>query len=1015
MILTPDQRLRVFVSSTLGELATEREAARRAIERLGLVPVMFEVGARPHPPQALYRAYLEQSHVFVGIYWQRYGWVGPDMDISGLEDEFRLSRAMPRLVYVKGPAPDREPGLARMLHELSDEAQVSYKHFGTPDELEAVLADDLVVLLTEHFAAAEAAAPTTPPTMEIAGLPAELSSFVGREAELAEIRDLLAEDRLVTLTGVGGCGKTRLALRVATGVRDRFPDGVAWVDLAPVADETLVSSALASALGIREMPGEPLADQIVRRLAEGRRLVVLDNCEHLLGGAAELVGRVLRGCPEVTVLATSREPLGTEGEVAWRVPALAVPEAGPTADAEGLGGSDAVRLFVDRANRVHPHFAPTDSNAAVIAEICRRLDGLPLAIELAAARTRMLTPEQIAAGLADRFRLLTGTARGGPTRQQSLRTSVDWSYDLLRDDERALLRRLSVFAGDFTLELAEQVCSGPDLEPDVLDLLAALVDRSLVQVEEHAVEARFRLLQTIREYAEEKLIAAGEEHETRGRHLGAYVALVERLGPDLEGAGLFDALDELDAAIDDLRAALAWAVESGQADRALPVAGSGYHFFILRGHVTDDRRLLGSVVAASTGATSARARALVGCGELAFEGGDVPAMGWAASEALDLARRLDDRGTIARALDLQGYSALYVDPPTSRLLFDQSTALAREVGDWWCVAESRSGRALCEWMAGDIVGAAGAAREAIEAATRCASASELAMAQLFLGMALTWQGELAAARPVLDAALATNRRMRNPLYTALSLTGVVGLAVYEGRYDAARAAAAEMRALAHDYPGTSLQATALYVSGFYELGAEGDLPTAAAHVEESLRAHRAAGMGESPDAVACLHLLGNLARRRGDIDRARTYLDECLERSRALASPWNTAGALNDQALLARAEGDTAGAVPLALEALETSVASANNLRAVDVLETVATLAVDGDRHDVAARLHAAVEAARDAMGYVRFPIDRPDDEALMAQIREALGADELATATVAGAELSVVEAAELARSVGAD
>jgi predicted ATPase len=326
-------------------------------------------------------------------------------------------------------------------------------------------------------------------------LPVALSSFVGRERELRELRGALTDTRLLTLTGAGGCGKTRLALRVAAEVEDRFADGVWWVELAPLADEELVGAAVAEALGVRPLPGVTELQACCAYLASRRALVILDNCEHLPAACAGAAAALLQAGPEVVVLATSRSPLAVSGETDWRVPSLSL--AGP-----GPERSDAVSLFVERARQVRPDFALNDGNPGSVARICEELDGLPLAIELAAARVRMLSVEQITTGLSDRFRLLTGGPRTATERQRTLRASVDWSHALLSADEQVLLRRLAVLAGGFTLDVVEEVCAGEGVERDeLLDLLGSLVDQSLVIAEERASVVRYRLLETVRQYA----------------------------------------------------------------------------------------------------------------------------------------------------------------------------------------------------------------------------------------------------------------------------------------------------------------------------------------------------------------------------------------------------------------------------------------------------------------------------------------------------------------------------------
>jgi hypothetical protein len=401
VIRTPDRRLRVFVSSTLTELAEERRAVSRAISALRLTPVMFEVGARPHPPQDLYRAYLAQSDVFVGLYWQQYGWVGPGMEISGLEDEFELSRALPRLLYVKAPAPDREPRLTEMLARIEAEAAESYRHFRTPGELGRLVRDDLAMLLSERFAAARpsAAAPHSRPGPR--PLPVDATSLVGREEAIEEVAGLVERSgaRLVTLTGLGGIGKTRLAVAVGARLGDHFGAGTAFVPLAAVTDPGLVLPGVARAVGA-ELAGtdSPLA-ALAEYLGDDQWLLILDNLEQVVDAARDL-DTLLARCPGVVILATSRTVLGLRAEREYPVPPLQLPADPAGVPAGELAAAPAVALFVDRARAVRPGFALTEGNAAAVAEICRRLDGLPLAIELAAARTRLLDPDALLRRLA---------------------------------------------------------------------------------------------------------------------------------------------------------------------------------------------------------------------------------------------------------------------------------------------------------------------------------------------------------------------------------------------------------------------------------------------------------------------------------------------------------------------------------------------------------------------------------------------------------------------------------------
>jgi predicted ATPase/DNA-binding CsgD family transcriptional regulator len=518
-------------------------------------------------------------------------------------------------------------------------------------------------------------------------LPVQLTGFVGRDREIAQLQQLLEDVRLLTLVGAGGVGKTRLALRVAGDLVGQEPDGVWLVELAALQDPSLVPQAVAGILGVRERADEPLAVTLGEVLRSQHLLLVLDNCEHLIGACAELVEYLLRKCTSLRVLTTGRQPLGLAGETTWRVPSLAVLDASSRSGIDEIAASEAVRLFLERARSALPGFTLTDRNAAPVAQLCRRLDGIPLAIELAAARTRALGVEQIVARLDDRFRLLGDAGPRTPARQRTLRATVEWSHDLLSEVERVLFRRLAVFAGGWSLEAAESVCSVEPLATDeVMDRLARLVDQSLVIAEGQETVVRYRLLETLRQYAAERLDAADEQASLRDRHLAWYLALAERAEAAFNGPAQATWLDVLEGEHDNVRAALRWCLDSGAIDQAFRLSTAYAYFWEVRGHRyrTEGRRWLEEALAAdhSLVGTPGRASALYWAGTFASEQFDFQRALVLLEESLRVWQALGERRGLAEALLGLGVVAREQGRYTeAESLLTRSLNLARGLGD----------------------------------------------------------------------------------------------------------------------------------------------------------------------------------------------------------------------------------------------------------------------------------------------------------------------------------------------
>jgi predicted ATPase len=681
VIRTPDQRLRVFISSTIKELEPERAAVKEAIERLHLIAVLFELGARPHPPRDLYRAYLEQSHIFVGIYWESYGWVAPEMEISGLEDEFLSAGRHPKLIYIKDPAPDRDPKLRELLERIKHTSEVSYKSFSTPDELAALVQNDMALLLSERFetGADDTTSDLRTPSSDIPVVP---TALIGRDREMQNVSSLLMTQgvRLVSLVGPGGIGKTRLAIEVAHSLTDRFNDGVHFAPLALVVDPQMVPAAIAHAMGIPEEDRRSLKEVLTARLATAEALLVLDNFEQIVD-AAPVVSDLLAAAPLLKVLVTSRAVLRLRGEFEFPVQPLSLPRRGT--DVAGATESAAVQLFLERAMSANPNLELDEASTAAIVEICRRLDGLPLAIELAAARVRILAPQQLLERLSSRFEVLTGGYRDLPARQQTLRSAIDWSYELLDEDERTLFARLSVFVGGRSLDAVEHVCD-PDHDIDVLTVATSLVDKSLLrQVESRDGEPRFTMLETLHEYALEQLRAGGEERRLRSLHAEYFLELAEGAKAELRGPNQAKWLQALHTDHDNLHAALAWSAEQEDANAFLRLVYAMWNYWTVRAYLIEAKAWAEKVSSmAHKGAPEFAARGLFAAGEIAHATADPLNAESYYLSALAIAHKAKDREGIATLKNVLGHLSFErSDIPEARVLYEQALQLFIELND----------------------------------------------------------------------------------------------------------------------------------------------------------------------------------------------------------------------------------------------------------------------------------------------------------------------------------------------
>jgi predicted ATPase len=781
MIRTPDQRLRVFVSSTLHELAAERAAARRAIERLRLTPVLFELGARPYAAADLYRAYLEQSHIFVGIYWQEYGWVAPDAAVSGIEDEYLLAGSRPKLIYLRKPAASRDARLSAMLDRIRNDG-VSYRYFTTPQQLARLIQDDLATVLSERFE--DEREPRVAPG-RANPVPVPSSAFIGREAELEFVSSLLGRDdaRLVTLTGPGGIGKTRLALQVAAGLQGRFRDGVAVAQLAPVSDPAKVVEAIAQALGVPEAAGLEPEDSLSAYLRERELLLVVDNFEQVVAAAPQLA-RILESAPGVKLLVTSRQVLRLSGEREVPVQPLSLPEAGDDPHPGPLPGgearsSDAVRLFLDRARSL-VGIHTSDADLVAIVEICRRLDGLPLAIELAAARTRVLGPEAILRRLGNRLTCLSDGPRDLPERQRTLRDTIRWSYDLLEPAERALFESLAVFVGGWSLEAAEALAS-PEQHSDVLGLLASLMDKSLIrQTGSVDGEPRFGMLQTIHEFALEQLANRGDLDRLRTLHTEYFIGLAEVGGPELFDGDQRPWMQRLAADHDNLRTAIRELLAGGQAGRAARLGWSLLPFWWVGSHYSEGIEWMHRALASSGLGADERALASRTLGILSFGLGDLDCA-LAALEDNIGPSQIEHAESSRMALAIVGViKALRGDLPTGEAMVRESVAASESAGDTW-------GAAFGRYTLGRVLIVSGRAAEAIrvleasvDGVGRDGANVLSGLALIVLGWAYLDVGDFAGAQRSLLASLEIVRGFGNRDGVARALEGLAALATASG-------------------------------------------------------------------------------------------------------------------------------------------------------------------------------------------------------------------------------------------
>jgi len=815
--------------------------------------------------------------------------------------------------------------------------------------------------------------------------PVQLTSFVGRGAQMTDLEKLLVDNRLVTLTGAGGAGKTRLSIEIAARIGAEFGDGVWYVDLAPITHPGVVVVAVARALGLPDQPGRSTMDTLLRFVRDRQMLVVLDNCEHLLDASAELVVALLGAAPGLTLLATSREPIGVAGEVSWRVPSLSVAE-------------EAIELFADRARLAQPGFTVTDDNAATLAEICRRLDGMPLAIELAAARVRALSPADILDGLRDRFRLLTGGARTAVRRQQTLRASVDWSHALLTEPERVVFRRLAVFLGGFDLDAAQAVAGGGDVERyQVLDLVTLLVDKSLVAAENASARMRYRLLETVRQYALEKLAESGDADTVRSRHRDHYTGLAGLL--DAPAGGDYEQrIEQAESEIDNLRAAFLWSRENSDIELALALASSLQPLWLARGRFREGLAAFDAALADDNAphaevVPAVRARALADRALLAALMGDADSFEQA-QQALAIAREVDDPALLVRALTACGPIAA-ISAETARPYLAEAIGLARELDDRWRLDQILAWQALVALTEGDPIAGRAAAEEGRDLADAIGDPLVSRQCRWGLGVAWLMRGDLIAAVAQFGELVAEAEAAHDALIKAQSLTGQgLGLA-WQGDTAAARAAAdAAIEAAAEV---GEIAAGNAYMALCQAALAAGDVATAQDASETAWQHQSVVPVMAAQGRI----YIAQAALAGGDLVAARRRADDAV----ATATGFFLTAALVTRARVAIAQGEPEQGERDAHDALAMAAEIEVHLVVPDVLEYLATLAGDSGSHREAARLFGAAHGIRQPMGVVRFKVWDASYETAVAAVRDALGERDFDAAWAEGAALSIEEA----------
>ncbi|OBJ55333.1 LuxR family transcriptional regulator [Mycobacterium sp. 1423905.2] len=824
------------------------------------------------------------------------------------------------------------------------------------------------------------------------GLPSQLTRFVGRAAQINDVRKFLADNRLVTLAGAGGVGKTRLAAQIAEQTAPEVGGGVWFVDLAPVSDPEVMPLAVLRAFGLPDQPGRSAIDTLVRFIGDRDVLVVLDNCEHLIAACAALTAELLGACPQLTILATSRAPIGVPGELTWRVPPLALRD-------------EAVELFVDRARLARPDFVVTAADADAVTDICGRLDGLPLGIELAAAAVRVMSVAEILDGLRHRFRLLTDEAATAPHRRRTLGASVDWSHALLSEPERVLFRRLAVFSGGFDIEAARAVCgdgAASDEHHEVFDRLTRLVDKSLVAAEISASTTRYSMLETVRHYAMRKLKASGEADEIRTRHRDHYTRIAALLDSPTD-TDHQRRIEQVENEIDNLRTAFACCRESDDIERALELTSSLQPLWLTRGRIHEglawfDAVLTEEKLHQADVSAVVRGRALADKAVLDASRNTPDNLGQA-QRAVAIAREIDDPALLARALTACGAISSYSAEAASPYLAE-AIGIARRLGDRWRLTQILTWQAYGAFYAGDPITTHAASAEGLSLAEAIGDQFHARSCRWTLGLAQMMKGQLAQAIAEFHAVTADADAAHDVLFKWGSRLALSNALAYRGDTNAARAAAnASLTAAADLWPYNEGFSYAVLATAAL---AAGDL-TAAAEASQAAQ-QRLGEQGEL--AAANFNPTAEIALARGDLIGA----GRCADQEVALSAGWRLARALTTRARIAIAKGEPDQAERDAHKALACVVEHQAHSAIPDILECLGRLAADTGNFRDAARIYAVSNKIRDHLGVVRFKIYDADYQSSVATLVDELGEQDFTSAWAEGAALTLDEAVAYVR-----